>query len=201
MDIEHSFFALLDACAGSLSITPFFFFFDTGTTFAAHCTGGKGNLSGRKRRRRGGVLRRSNVRRRANKRRKAELRNDGGLFVAVDRPLLNLIAAQLSGKDALRLACCSRRCMGAVDAVRPLPDVRAEAEDEHDAEEEEARQRRMDAAVVDFLATNGKVAGASYQRVAYRHGFKPNELREGVARELNLRAGLDSDGNPYSDSD
>ena len=61
--------------------------------------------------------------------------------MAVDRPLLNLIAAHLSGKDALRLAYCSRRYMGAVDAVRPLPDVHAEAEDEHDAEEEEARQQ------------------------------------------------------------
>ena len=161
-----------------------------------------GGLSGRKRRRhRAGVLRRSNKRRRANKRRKVELRNNGGLFAAVDRPLLNLIVQQLSGRDALRLACSSARTSEAVDAVRPLAGVRAEAEDEYEDGVEEARQRRLDAAVADFLATNRVVSGSSYKNVGRRHGFTTNELRDAVQRELYLRDGYDSQGYRLSDSD
>ena len=79
-----------------------------------------GGVSVHKRRRhRAGVLRRSNKRRRANKRRKAELRNKGGLFAALDPPLLDLIVQQLSGRDALRLTCSSAGTSEVVVAVRP----------------------------------------------------------------------------------
>ena len=160
-----------------------------------------GGCGHNRRRHRTGVLRRSNRRRRANKRRKAELRNNGGLFAALDPPLLNLIVQNLSGRDALRLACSSARTSEAVGVVRPLAGIRAEAEDEYEDGVEAARQQRLDAAVAEYLATNRVVSGASYKNVGRRHGFTANELRDAVQRELNLRDGYDSQGYPLSDSD
>ena len=126
------------------------------------------------------------------------MREAGGFFVAVNRDCLRTVLAALPAGDALRIACCSKGSLAALDTAQPLSQLRECAQEEAEqreavaeAEREAAEEARMNAAVAEFIERNlrNREPGVSYQSVAIAHRVSQWDLREAVYDALDSDSG------------